>query len=84
MTIEEKLQHFYDTSVGSPDEAENTLEAHKKTLEEMVEKHKEYQEKCRQAPARAETETQSARSTRHFLLSSFTSRRDWTARQTDA
>ena len=42
MTIEEKLQHFYDTSVAEAQtEAENTLEAHKKSLEEMFEKHKE-------------------------------------------
>ena len=42
MTIEEKLQHFYDTSVAEAQtEAENTLEAHKKSLEEMLEKHKE-------------------------------------------
>ena len=39
MTIEEKLQHFYDTSVAEAQtEAENTLEAHKKSLEEMLEK----------------------------------------------
>ena len=42
MTIEEKLQHFYDTSVAEAQtEAENTLEAHKKSLKEMFEKHKE-------------------------------------------
>ena len=42
MTIEEKLQHFYDTYVAEAQtEAENTLEAHKKSLEEMLEKHKE-------------------------------------------
>ena len=42
MTIEEKLQHFYDTSVAEAQtEAENTLEAHKKSLEEMFKKHKE-------------------------------------------
>ncbi len=47
MTIEEKLQHFYDTSVAeAQEEAENTLEAHKKSLEEMFENIKN-QEKCR-------------------------------------
>ena len=46
MTIEEKLQHFYDTSVAEAQtEAENTLEAHKKSLEEMLEKHKESPER---------------------------------------
>ena len=43
MTIEEKLQHFYDTSVAEAQtEAENTLEAHKKSLEEMFEKQEKW------------------------------------------
>ena len=41
MTIEEKLQHFYDTSVTEAQEqAQKELDAHKKSLDEMLEKHK--------------------------------------------
>ena len=57
MTIEEKLQHFYDTSVAEAQtEAENTLEAHKKSLEEMLEKHKESRKMDAEAQIKAETE----------------------------
>ena len=57
MTIEEKLQHFYDTSVAEAQtEAENTLEAHKKSLEEMFEKHKESRKMDAEAQIKAETE----------------------------
>ena len=39
MTIEEKLQHFYDTSVTEAQEqAQKELDAHKKSLDEMLEK----------------------------------------------
>ena len=42
MTIEEKLQHFYDTSVTEAQEQpQKELDAHKKSLDEMLEKHKE-------------------------------------------
>ena len=41
MTIEEKLQHFYDTSVAEAQtEAENTLEAHKKSLKSIKNQEK--------------------------------------------
>ena len=37
MTIEEKLQHFYDTSVAEAQtEAENTLEAHNRFYSELL------------------------------------------------
>ena len=39
MTIEEKLQHFYDTSVAEAQtEAENTLEAHKQRQKMLPER----------------------------------------------
>ena len=42
MTIEEKLQHFYDTSVAEAQtQAQAELDAHKKSLDEMLKKHKE-------------------------------------------
>ena len=67
MTIEEKLQHFYDTSVAEAQtEAENTLEAHKKSLEEMFEKHKE-----------------SRKVNKALSAEQLTLRRDWTAKQTE-
>ena len=77
MTIEEKLQHFYDTSVAEAQtEAENTLEAHKKSLEEMFEKHKE-------AQIKAETENATREVNKALSAEQLTLRRDWTAKQTE-
>ena len=57
MTIEEKLQHFYDTSVTEAQEqAQKELDAHKKSLDEMLEKHKESREMDAKAQIKAETE----------------------------
>ena len=42
MTIEEKLQHFYDTSVAEAQaQAQAELDSHQKNLDEMLKKHKE-------------------------------------------
>lgn len=41
MTIEEKLQHFYDSSVEEAyQEASQMIEEHKKNLDEMQSEHK--------------------------------------------
>ena len=85
MTIEEKLQHFYDTSVAEAQtEAENTLEAHKKSLEEMFEKHKESRKMDAEAQIKAETENATREVNKALTgLEQLTLRRDWTAKQTE-
>ena len=83
MTIEEKLQHFYDTSVAEAQtEAENTLEAHKKSLEEMFEKHKESRKMDAEAQIKAETENATREVNKALSAEQLTLRRDWTAKQT--
>ena len=45
MTIEEKLQHFYDSSVEEAyQEAAQMIEEHKKNLDEMLSEHKSFPE----------------------------------------
>ena len=85
MTIEEKLQHFYDTSVSEAQtEAENTLEAHKKSLEEMLEKHKESRKMDAEAQIKAETENATREVNKALSAEKqLTLRRDWTAKQTE-
>ena len=84
MTIEEKLQHFYDTSVAEAQtEAENTLEAHKKSLEEMFEKHKESRKMDAEAQIKAETENATREVNKALSAEQLTLRRDWTAKQTE-
>ena len=42
MTIDEKLQHFYDTSVAEAQaQAQAELDSHQKNLDEMLKKHKD-------------------------------------------
>ena len=84
MTIEEKLQHFYDTSVAEAQtEAENTLEAHKKSLEEMLEKHKESRKMDAEAQIKAETENATREVNKALSAEQLTLRRDWTAKQNE-
>ena len=84
MTIEEKLQHFYDTSVAEAQtEAENTLEAHKKSLEEMFEKHKESRKMDAEAQIKAETENATREVNKALSAEQLTLRRDWTAKQNE-
>ena len=57
MTIEEKLQHFYDVSVEEASgSASQALEEHKKHLAKMFSDHKQTRQQDAQAQIKAETE----------------------------
>ena len=72
MTIEEKLKHFYDTSVDEARrQAEKDVREHKEALDAALEEHKKMS--LGNAAAKPRLQTQSVRSTRHFPQSSFTS-----------
>ena len=74
MTIEEKLTHFYDTSVEEARrQAEKDVQAHKDYLDTALEEHKKMSLETPPAPVKPRSQTQSVRSTRHFPQSSFTS-----------
>ena len=72
MTIEEKLTHFYDTSVEEARrQAEKDVQEHKDSLDAALEEHKKMS--LENAASSRKAEIASARSTRHFPQSSFTS-----------
>ena len=84
MTIEEKLQHFYDTSVTEAQEqAQKELDAHKKSLDEMLEKHKESREMDAKAQIKAETENATREVNKALSAEQLTLRRDWTSKQNE-
>ncbi len=74
MTIEEKLKHFYDTSVEEARrQAEKDVQEHKEPWMPHWRNIKKCLWKTPPVPAKPRLQTQSARSTRHFPQSSFTS-----------
>ena len=84
MTIEEKLQHFYDTSVTEAQEqAQKELDAHKKSLDEMLEKHKESRKMDANAQIKAETENATREVNKALSAEQLTLRRDWTSKQNE-
>lgn len=57
MTIDEKLEHFYQTSVeAAKEKAARDVEAHKTALAEMLKEHKESRNSSAEQEIKAETE----------------------------
>lgn len=57
MTLENKIQHFYDHSLQSAQrEADNILSEHQKHLEQLFQEHKDMRSRQAQAELSAETE----------------------------
>ncbi|MGI6069516.1 MAG: V-type ATP synthase subunit E [Blautia sp.] len=84
MTVEEKLQHFYDVAVGEAQkEADEMLEKHQQILTQQFESHK--QEKRSQAEQDIKAEVDHAKREVNKALSSqqLIIKRDWTKRQTE-
>ena len=84
MTIEEKLQHFYDTSVAEAQaQAQAELDSHQKNLDEMLKKHKESRKLDAEAQIKAETENDTREVNKALSAEQLTLRRDWTSKQTE-
>lgn len=84
MTIEEKLQHFYDTSVAEAQaQAQAELDSHQKNLDEMLKKHKESRKLDAEAQIKAETENATREVNKALSAEQLTLRRDWTSKQTE-
>lgn len=84
MTTEEKLQHFYDVSVGeAKDEAQQMIEDHKKYLASLLEDHKKMRK--HQAELEIKAETANARREINKALSSeqLLIKRQWSKRQNE-
>ncbi|MDO5135871.1 MAG: V-type ATP synthase subunit E [Eubacteriales bacterium] len=84
MTIEEKLQHFFDVSVEDARlKTEGELEEHRKKMEEMLAQHKK--SKQQEAEAQVKAEAENARREVNKILSAqqLSLKRDWSRKQKD-
>lgn len=84
MTIEEKLEHFYDVSVKEAEkEAQQQLEKHQEHLEQILCEHKEIKQK--EAELAVKTEAENARHEINKALSAeqLTIKRNWTQKQNE-
>ena len=84
MTVEEKLQHFYDVAMGeAKKEAEAMLNEHQEKLNTQLEQHK--QDKLRQAEQDIKTEIDNAKREVNKALSAqqLVIKRDWSRKQTE-
>ena len=84
MTIDEKLQHFYDSSVEEArQEASEAIAVHKKKLEEMLAQHKKTQQLSAEAEIKAETENAKREVNKALSAEQLTIKRDWSIKQND-
>ena len=84
MTIDEKLQHFYDSSVEEArQEASEAIALHKKKLEEMLAQHKKTQQLSAEAEIKAETENAKREVNKALSAEQLTIKRDWSIKQND-
>lgn len=84
MTIDEKLQHFYDSSVEEArQEASQALESHRQKLEEALEQHKKARKQNAEAEIKAETENAKREVNKALSAEQLTIKRNWTAKQNE-
>ena len=84
MTIEEKLQHFYDSSVEEAyQEAAQMIEEHKKNLNEMLAEHKHSRRQSAEAEVKAESENARREVNKALSAQQLTIKRNWTKKQNE-
>lgn len=84
MTIEEKLQHFYDTSVTEAGEqASRELAAHREHLENMLAEHKQARKQDAEEQIKAETENARREVNKALSAEQLALKRSWTAKQNE-
>ena len=84
MTIEEKLQHFYDTSVEEArNQASKELHAHQNKLSEMLSEHKKARTQDAEAEINAETENAKRQVNKALSARQLTLKRSWNAKQNE-
>lgn len=84
MTIEEKLQHFYDTSVDEArNQASRELEAHQNRLNEMLSEHKKARMQDARTAIGAETENAKREVNKALSARQLTLKRSWNAKQNE-
>ena len=84
MTIEEKLQHFYDSSVEEAyQEASQMIEEHKKNLDEMQSEHKRSRRQSAEAEVKAEAENDRREVNKALSAQQLMIKRNWTKKQNE-
>ena len=84
MTIEEKLQHFYDSSVEEAyQEASQMIEEHKKNLDEMQSEHKRSRRQSAEAEVKAEAENARRKVNKALSAQQLMIKRNWTKKQNE-
>ena len=84
MTIEEKLQHFHDTTVEEArNQAYQELEIHRKNLDKMLAEHKKTRTQDAQAEIKAETQNAQREVNKALSAQQLTLKRNWNARQNE-
>lgn len=84
MTIDEKLEHFYEVSIAeAKEQASGQLDEHKKKLAEMLSEHKKSRSRDAEDDIRAETENARREINKALSAEQITLRRTWSARQNE-
>ena len=84
MTIEEKLQHFHDTTVEEArNQAYRELEIHRKNLDKMLAEHKKTRTQDAQAEIKAETANAEREVNKALSAQQLNLKRNWNARQNE-
>lgn len=84
MTIEEKLQHFYDSSVEEAyQEAAQMIEEHKKNLDAMLSEHKKSRRQSAEAEVKAEAENARREVNKALSAQQLMIKRNWTKKQNE-
>ena len=84
MTIEEKLQHFYDSSIEEAyQEASQMIEEHKKNLDAMLSEHKKSRRQSAEAEVKAEAENARREVNKALSAQQLMIKRNWTKKQNE-
>lgn len=84
MTIEEKLQHFYDSSIEEAyQEASQMIEEHKKNLDAMLAEHKRSRRQSAEAEVKAEAENAHREVNKALSAQQLMIKRNWTKKQNE-
>lgn len=84
MTIEEKLQHFYDSSIEEAyQEASQMIEEHKKNLDAMLFEHKRSRRQSAEAEVKAEAENARREVNKALSAQQLMIKRNWTKKQNE-
>ena len=82
MTIDEKLEHFYEISLEeAKQDAEKAIQEHKEHLAQMLEEHKISRRQSAEAEVKAEAEHVRREVNKALSAEQITLKRDWSRKQ---